>query len=32
MHELLVPVWVGLHVTLLTCAIVRQVLGRVTGL
>jgi hypothetical protein len=32
MHEVLVPVWVGIHVTLLTVAIARQVWSRVTGL
>lgn len=30
--DALVPVWIGVHVTLLTVAIVRQVVGRVTGL
>lgn len=32
MHEVLVPIWVGIHIVLLSCAIVRQVLRRVTGL
>lgn len=32
MHEVLVPVWLGLHVSLLTVAVVRQVWSRVTGL
>jgi len=30
--EVLVPLWVGIHVSLLTVAIVRQVWARVTGL
>lgn len=32
MHEVLVPVWVGIHLTLVLVAVARQVWRRVTGL